>query len=101
LSPIGAWVVDPKNPVVRSGELWSRICSGNGKHCDVGTAHESTPQIIEKRADGLFLVSFQGYDVKLKRGVRGVALTPDFATWFTEGRGRCDIFKRGLHEMEY
>jgi len=32
-SPYGDWVVDPANPVVRSGQLWSQICSGSGKHC--------------------------------------------------------------------
>ena len=82
--PFGTWVADPHNPVVHSGALFSRICAGTGKHCQIGMIDEGTPQIVEK-VDGEFYVTFHGYDYARKRAARGVARTPDFVTWSVAG----------------
>ena len=83
-SPLGPWVPNPRNPVVRGGDLFRSICAGAGKHCEVGMVDEGTPQIVEKvGAD--FYVTFHGYDYARKRAARGVARTPDFVAWATDG----------------
>jgi hypothetical protein len=87
VSPVGQWITDPNNPVVKGGQLWSSICAGPNKHCKVGTIDEGTPQIVEKRSDGNFVITFHGYDYQANRGVRGVALTKDFLNWMTIGDG--------------
>ena len=42
-----AWVPNPHNPVVTSGALWSKICSGSRKHCQVGMVDEGTSNVCE------------------------------------------------------
>ena len=84
--PLGAWVANAHNPVVRGGDLWSRICAGAGKHCLPGTVDEGTPDIVEKRGDE-FIVTFHGYQYGARRAVRGVAATADFVTWRVDGAG--------------
>jgi len=82
-SPIGKWIPNKANPVVRGGQLWHQICAGTGKHCTAHTVDEGTPQIVEKR-NGLFFVTFHGYDYGLKKSARGVAtVDSDFspASW--------------------
>lgn len=65
LSPLG-FIPDPRNPVVRGGQLFSQICAGSGKHCTVGTVDEGTPDIVVKR-DGFYYVTFHGYDYQTAR----------------------------------
>eukprot|EP00040_Diaphanoeca_grandis_P043837 m.269238 g.269238 ORF g.269238 m.269238 type:complete len:470 (-) comp83218_c0_seq1:224-1633(-) len=79
-SPFGTWIANPQNPVVKNGALFSRICAGVGKHCQIGMGDEGTPQIVQQ-VGGDFYVTFHGYDYNRKRAVRGVARTPDFVTW--------------------
>jgi hypothetical protein len=84
-SPMGPFVPDPHNPVVRSGDLWSRICSGPGKACNPAkTVDEGTPDIIAMRG-GYFYVTFHGVDYTIGRSYRGVARTRDFDHWETDG----------------
>jgi hypothetical protein len=75
---------NPRNPVIRGGQLWSQICAGSGKHCSVGTVDEGTPDIVEK-SDSWFYVTFHGYDYNIKKSARGVAKTRDFVTWEVSG----------------
>jgi hypothetical protein len=83
-SPLGAWAPNARNPVVRGGDLFNKICAGAGKHCEVGMVDEGTPEIVEKvGAD--FYVTFHGYDYARRRAARGVARTADFVTWETTG----------------
>jgi len=79
-SPTGPWIPNSNNPVVKGGELWSRICNGSSKHCSPGTIDEGTPEIVMKK-DGWFFVTFHGYDYDAKRSARGVAKTQDFVSW--------------------
>jgi hypothetical protein len=96
--PFGTWTANSHNPVVRGGALFAKICAGNQKHCEVGTADEGTPQIVEK-VDGEFIVTFHGYDYTSKHAARGVARTADFVTWETTGGASAlpgdAIFARG------
>jgi hypothetical protein len=86
-SPIGPFVPDPHNPVVKSGELWSKICVDPGKVCDPArTVDEGTPDIIDAR-DGYFYVTFHGVNYGTRRSYRGVARTRDFNSWETQGPG--------------
>lgn len=85
-SPFGDWVADSKNPVIKSGELWSQICAGAGKHCKPGMVDEGTYHIVEK-IDGYFFVTFHGYDYQRKQAARGVARTKDFEQWDVTGGG--------------
>jgi hypothetical protein len=84
--PLGAWVANARNPVVRGGDLFNRICAGTGKHCLLGTVDEGTPDIVEKIGDE-FIVTFHGYDYAARRAVRGVAATADFVSWRVDGIG--------------
>lgn len=88
-SPMGRFVPDPANPVVRGGGLWSRICSGAGKECPPTTYDEGTPDIVEKR-QGEFWVTFHGAGPGAKTAFRGVAASRDFVNWRTSGRGLPD-----------
>ena len=86
-SPFGTgWTANPSNPVVKGGDLFGQICAGSGKHCQVGTTDEGTPQIVEK-AFGEFFITFHGYDYSRNKAVRGVARTEDFVSWNTAGGG--------------
>ena len=85
VSPLGAFVADPANPVVRGGQLWSTLC-GSGKSCPSGVLDEGTPDIVAKQG-GMFLVTMHGYDPASERGYRGVVATPDFRRWATSGPG--------------
>lgn len=88
-SPLGRFVPDIHNPVVKGGALWSRICSGSGKACPVTTKDEGTPDIIGKK-NGLFIVTMHGFDATSKAGFRGVVATPDFRRWDVSGNGLPD-----------
>jgi hypothetical protein len=83
-NPMGPFVANPKNPVVIGGQLWSKICSGTGKHCPPGTIDEGTPDVVEKRS-GFFVVTFHGYDYNANRGSRGISLTRYFVTFTLSG----------------
>lgn len=85
-SPVGRFMPDLANPVVRGGALWSRICAGKGKACPPTTRDEGTPDIIEKRA-GRFVMSFHGYDYASRTSYRGIAATADFHQWTVGGIG--------------
>ena len=82
-SPLGAFAPDPANPVVRGGQLWSRLC-GPGRACPAGIVDEGTPDIVAKRPDG-FLVTIHGYHPASRAGFRAVIATPDFRRWTTSG----------------
>ncbi|NML08701.1 hypothetical protein HHL08_00830 [Sphingobium sp. AR-3-1] len=84
-SPLGRFVADPLNPVVKAGMLWSSMCADKPGICDPsGTQFEGTPDIV-RNANGLFYVTFHGYELKSGRGVRGIATTKDFQKWNTRG----------------
>lgn len=83
-TPFGAWVPNPRNPVVHNGQLFSRICAGADKHCKPGMGDEGTPEIVEKRG-GEYYVTFHGYDYKRKQAARAVARTADFVVWNVTG----------------
>lgn len=85
-SPLGRFVADRANPVVKGGMLWSRLCAGPGKACPATTRDEGTPDISVRR-DGSFLVTFHGFDPVSRHGFRGVATTPDFRNWRLAGPG--------------
>ena len=60
-SPLqGPWQANPHNPVVVGGQLFNQICTGPGKHCDVGMRDEGTPEIVSK-VGGDFYVT---YDIR-------------------------------------
>lgn len=82
----GLFTADPRNPVVRGGQLWSRICAGGAKSCPSTTLDEGTPDILEKRG-GLFYITFHGFDPHTKQGYRAIAATPDFHEWTVSGAG--------------
>lgn len=83
-SPLGRFVADPTNPVVRSGQLWHSICAGARKSCPLSVVDEGTPDIVENH-NGLFIVTLHGFDGK--NGYRTVVATPDFRTWSVAGEG--------------
>lgn len=85
-SPMGRFRPDPGNPVVKGGDLWRRICDRPGSACPSTTVDEGTPEIIS-RSGGQFLVTFHGFDYGSKKAFRGLASTPDFMNWQTEGPG--------------
>jgi hypothetical protein len=68
-SPLGGgpWLADPHNPVVTGGQLFNPICTGAGKHCQVGMRDEGTPEIVGQAPDGDFYVTFHGCEF-LRRG---------------------------------
>ena len=79
-SPLQQWKPNNNNPVVKNGQLFAAICSGEGKHCSQGMVDEGTPEIVEKMA-GEFYVTFHGYDYGRKQAARGIARTSDFVNW--------------------
>ncbi|MBC7740781.1 MAG: exo-alpha-sialidase [Bdellovibrionaceae bacterium] len=83
-SPMGPFVRDTMNPVVKSGQIWSSICNGFDKHCPPDTGDEGTPQIM-KKTDDYFYVSFHGFRGADLTGYRGMARSRDFANWETVG----------------
>ena len=83
-SPMGKFLSDNANPVVRGGALWSHICAGTHKSCSVYTQDEGTPEILGKHK-GLYIVTFHGWLPSTGQGVRGVAGTKDFRSWQTKG----------------
>lgn len=85
-SPLGPFLADRANPVVRGGQLWSRICAGADKSCPPGVVDEGTPDIFAKR-NGIFLISMHGFDPGSRRGFRGVVATRDFSHWRVSGSG--------------
>lgn len=82
--PLGPFEPDPRNPVVRSGALWSQICAAS-RACDPsGVRDEGTPDIVMRRS-GEYYVTFHGYDYGARLSYRGVARTSDFRTWTAVG----------------
>ncbi len=87
LDPMGTFEPDPGNPVIKSGALWSQICS-SGAACPPATAQEGTPEIVQK-IDGYYYVTFHGAHLIKKgepptvAGYRGIAKTRDWRTWIT------------------
>lgn len=85
-SPLGRFVADPLNPVVKPGMLWSSICADKPGICDPnGTQYEGTPDIV-LHSNGLYYVTFHGFEPKTGRGVRGIATTTNFQTWNTRAK---------------
>ena len=83
--PLGMFVDNADNPVVKGGDLWKQICdSPDDDCCKISrnrrkVVDEGTPEIVEKREDGLFYVTFHGFDGV--HGYRGVAKTQNFVDW--------------------
>jgi hypothetical protein len=75
----GSWTAHPKNPVVRSGDLWSRICRDSGR-CSVAVHDEGTPHIISRK-NGFFYFSFHGFLNPF--GYRALVKTTDFTEFIT------------------
>jgi hypothetical protein len=78
-----------RNPVIRSGDLWSKICSNPSAVCrklplqfaNYGLFipnEEGTFDIFQKK-NGYYYVSFHGYDGV--NGYRGIAKTADWIHW--------------------
>jgi hypothetical protein len=67
--PMGEFVQNPANPVIRSRALWSQLLPGQGIY------DEGTPEIIEKVGE-YYYVTFHGFDGI--RGFRGLAKTKNF-----------------------
>jgi hypothetical protein len=88
-TPFGEYVPSPANPVVRSGQLWSRICAPTRpSHCNPSTmGSEGTPDIPFKDDQGYYYVTFHGWDPTHSQAARGVAKTLDFVSWVTNGAG--------------
>jgi hypothetical protein len=83
---MGRFTPDPDNPVVKGGDLWSRICDQAGSTCPSTTVDEGTPEIIAQ-SSGQFLVTFHGFDYASKRAFRGLASTPYLNSWRVTGAG--------------
>jgi hypothetical protein len=88
LGPFSAPSPDP-NPVIRSGDLWSRICD-DGDECGVGGSQrigdEGTFNLFDNDGEGWW-VGFHGYDGT--HAYRGIARTPTFrrGSWQVDGAG--------------
>lgn len=80
----GPFTANPNNPVIRGGQLWSRICVGEGKHCTMTMYDEGTPEIIQK-LNGWFYITFHGWDAPNNRAARGMARTRDFVNYDVTG----------------
>ena len=89
VSPVGVYAPSPSNPVVRSGQLWSQICSSSRpSHCNAANmGSEGTPDIPFKDEAGYYYVTFHGWDPVDGQAARGVAKTKDFVSWLTNGAG--------------
>jgi len=89
VTPFGLYVPSGANPVVRSGQLWSRICTPTRPaHCNPATmGSEGTPDIPYKDDEGYYYVTFHGWDPTHSQAARGVAKTLDFVNWVTHGAG--------------
>ena len=80
----GPFTANPRNPVVRGGQLWNRICAGAGKHCTSTMYDEGTPEIVDK-INGWFYVTFHGWDGPNNVAARGMARTRDFVNYDVTG----------------
>lgn len=80
----GVFTPNPKNPVIKGGQLWSQICAGKGKHCTLTMYDEGTPEIVQK-ANGWYYVTFHGWDAPNNRAARGIARTRDFVNYDVSG----------------
>lgn len=103
ISPMGLFTPNPQNPVVRSGELFQKLCAEMGEKCPdlikpnpnndgdpaknrLGMIEEWTPHITEKY-DGYFYVTYHGahYQTPAPTHIiwwaRAVARTKDFINW--------------------
>lgn len=80
--PYGQFVPDSNNPVINSGEIWSKICDTMTDDCkkisNGDVIDEGTFDIFDFK-DGEYYVDFHGYDGK--NGYRGIAKTEDFNNW--------------------
>ena len=83
--PIGPFTPDPKNPVIESGALWSKICDIATDKCK-SEATGWVGKVIDEGTFDIFYydgkyywISFHGYDGK--NGFRGIAKTTDFRTY--------------------
>jgi hypothetical protein len=81
--PLGRFVADSANPVIRSGQIWQVIC-GQGKSCPSGTGEEGTPE-ISRKSNGFYYLTFHGAHIRGATvfGYRGIAKTRDFHSWIT------------------
>jgi len=79
---LGKFIPDPENPILKGGQLWSRICI-EGSSCkklveNKPIIDEGTFEIVEYKAP-YYYVMFHGYANPY--GLRGMALTKDFKKW--------------------
>lgn len=77
-SPMGPWTASPRNPVVKGGDLWGKICSQSGQ-CPSSVNDEGTPQIIAIDGSGYYYVTLHGH--LNGAGYRGLVKTKDFVNW--------------------
>jgi hypothetical protein len=83
--PLGPFIPDPLNPVIKSGSLWSKICNSPTDKCVSQSTGSIKPPVDEGTWDifnydgQYYWVSFHGFDGK--NGFRGIAKTIDFHTW--------------------
>jgi hypothetical protein len=90
-SPMLRFAPDSANPVVKSGQLWSKIC-GPRRSCPNGTDQEGTPEISFKK-NGYFYITFHGaFATSPVWGYRGIAKTADFHKWLTHEDDPADSY---------
>jgi hypothetical protein len=84
--PFGEFTADGSNPVIASGDLWSRICDDAGDGCARGAGEEGTFDVFAFDGEGWW-VGFHGYEGA--HGYRGIARTTSFERdgWQVDGAG--------------
>jgi hypothetical protein len=83
--PMGVFQPSQNNPVVRGGDLWSKICHLPQSGCSSQKiVDEGTPEFVAYE-NSFFYISFHGYDPKTHKGYRGLAKTKDFLKWEVAG----------------
>lgn len=82
--PMGRFTLSTQNPVIKPGDLWSKICKNRqGNVCYKLTkgkvAEEGTFDIIDK-IDNWYYIAFHGFDATPGKhyGLRGIAKTRNF-----------------------
>lgn len=83
--PMGPFIPDYQNPVIKSGSLWSKICNVSMDKCVSESTGPIKPPVDEGTFDifqydgRYYWVSFHGFDGI--NGFRGIAKTADFHSW--------------------
>lgn len=84
--PFGEFISDINNPVITSGEIWSKICTSSPKDCASLSQNTPVGKIIDEGTfdifdyqSGNYFIDLHGYDGI--HGYRGIAKTIDFQNW--------------------